>query len=83
MNICSAKTFLSARNWFSYCLFLSGVSSLLLGRGHYSIDVLLAYFVTTRLWWFYHIMATNNNLKHSSRNNFLENLCWWHAARSV
>ena len=60
-----------------------GVIFLLLSRGHYSIDVLLAYWVTTRLWWVYHMMATNNSLKLSGKHNYLENLCWWHAARSV
>jgi len=68
-------------HWASFFTSLFGVIFLLLARGHYSIDVLLAYYITTRLWWFYHIITTNNNLKQSSRNNFLENLCWWHAAR--
>ena len=31
-----------------------GVILLLLARGHYTIDVLLAYYVSSRLWWVYH-----------------------------
>jgi hypothetical protein len=29
---------------------LSGVAFLLWGRGHYTIDCIIAYYVTTRLW---------------------------------
>ena len=34
-----------------YIIYIKGVASLVVARGHYSIDVVLAYFVTTRLWW--------------------------------
>ena len=53
-----------------------GICSLVVARGHYSIDVLLAYFVTSRLWWIYHTMANNNNLKVSSEENILSR-AWW------
>ena len=68
-------------HWASLLTSTSGVIFLLLARGHYSIDILLAYWVTSRLWWVYHILATNNNLKHSGEHNYLENMCWWQAAR--
>jgi shingomyelin synthase len=67
----------SLLHWFSYCLFLSGVSSLLLGRGHYSIDVLLGYWVTTRTWAMYHTMANTSSLKVRSKHNTLQTLWWW------
>ena len=30
---------------------VTGVSMLLLARGHYTVDVVIAYFITTRLWY--------------------------------
>lgn len=34
----------------------------LLAHGHYTIDVLIAYYVTTRLFWTYHTLANNSLL---------------------
>ena len=53
-----------------------GVTFLLLGRGHYTIDVLIAYYVTTRLWWMYHL-----SLSHNGGQNYLEKEGWWIIAR--
>ena len=64
-----------------------GICSLVVARGHYSIDVLLAYFVTSRLWWIYHTMATNTNLKINSEENILSRAWWfyifWYLERTV
>jgi len=60
---------------------LLGVLLLLLGRGHYSLDVLLAYYVTTRLWWTYHTLADNQQLKRTTKLNKLSNLVWWRVFR--
>lgn len=35
----------------------------LVAHGHYTVDVLIAYYVTTRLWYIYHTLASNPNLK--------------------
>jgi len=67
----------SLLHWFSFCLFLSGVSALLLGHGHYSIDVLLGYWVTTRTWAMYHTLANNTILKIRNNHNTLQTLWWW------
>ena len=58
-----------------------GVIFLLLGRGHYTIDVVIAYYVTTRLWWTYHLMAENEHLKTSVKHNYIQHLGWWSIAR--
>ena len=58
-----------------------GVVFLVVGRGHYSIDVLLAYYVTTRLWWVYHTLADNQHLKLDTQQNRLTNLAWWRIFR--
>ena len=67
----------SLLHWFSFFLFLTGISALLLGRGHYSIDVLLGYWVTTRVWAMYHTLANNTMLKTIDRHNNLQTLWWW------
>lgn len=65
-------------------LSLLGVVFLLSGRGHYTIDVLLAYWAVTRTWWMYHLIASDSRLKNGDGKNkiFLDNLIWWRAARS-
>ncbi len=62
-----------------------GILCLLLARGHYSIDVLVAYWITTRMWWLYHTMANQENLKRAgsgvSEGNYLSNMWWWYVFR--
>lgn len=38
---------------------LVGVLMVLVAHGHYTIDVLIAYYITTRLFWVYHTLANN------------------------
>merc|ERR1719430_1869715 len=64
-------------HWASFLVALCGVIFLLLARGHYTIDVLLAYYVSSRLWWVYHTLAHNDTLKKAGPHNLLANLCWW------
>jgi len=73
----SPKRFLLL-HWTSFITAICGVIFLLLARGHYTIDVILAYYVSSRLWWIYHTMAHNNNLKTRGPHNLLDNLWWWH-----
>lgn len=68
-------------HWASFLTSLCGVIFLLLARGHYTIDVLLAYYVTSRIWWLYHTLAHNQQLKTRGEHNFLDNMCWWHVFR--
>ena len=37
-------------HWLSYMLAAAGVILLLVGRGHYTVDVVIAYILVTRLW---------------------------------
>ncbi|MEQ2197526.1 hypothetical protein XENOCAPTIV_030842 [Xenoophorus captivus] len=39
---------------------ISGVICILVGHEHYSVDVVVAYFVTTRTFWWYHTMANTH-----------------------
>ncbi|XP_077400900.1 phosphatidylcholine:ceramide cholinephosphotransferase 2-like [Vanacampus margaritifer] len=61
--------------WICWLLSASGVLCILVGHEHYSIDVLVGYYVTTRLFWWYHTMA-NTHALHRAPNNFLSRT-WW------
>ncbi|XP_061626766.1 phosphatidylcholine:ceramide cholinephosphotransferase 2 [Phyllopteryx taeniolatus] len=69
----------SPRSFWWYhlmCWLLSavGVVCILVAHEHYSVDVVVAYFVTTRLFWWYHSMA--NTQCQCTHNNYLSN-AWW------
>lgn len=63
-------------HWVSWLLSVVGVILVLVARGHYTVDVIIAYYATTTLFWMYHTMANNPNLKQNGPNNFLARL-WW------
>ncbi|XP_008323129.1 phosphatidylcholine:ceramide cholinephosphotransferase 2 [Cynoglossus semilaevis] len=58
-----------------WLLSASGVICILVGHEHYSVDVVIAYFVTTRTFWTYHTMANTHSLRQAP-NNFLSRT-WW------
>ena len=62
---------------------MTGILTLLFARGHYSIDVVLAYWVTTRIWWMYHTMANNPEFLSGdgAKNNYLLNMWWMYIFR--
>lgn len=62
-------------HWFCWLLSASGVVCILIGHEHYSIDVVIGYFVTTRLFWWYHTMA-NTQVLRQAPNNYLSRT-WW------
>lgn len=75
----------SPKRWFllhyaTFCLSFAGILFLVLARGHYSIDVVVAYWITTRLWYIYHTMTNNGALLKDSRNsrNYFRKMWWWY-----
>jgi shingomyelin synthase len=60
-----------------FCLTLTGVICILIARGHYFIDVVIAYFATTRIFWIYHTLCYNNALRFQSSTNYLSRVWWW------
>lgn len=52
-------------HWLAGIAVLIGVIMVLVAHGHYTVDVLIAYYVTTRLWYIYHTLANNSHLKVS------------------
>ncbi|KAL3070829.1 hypothetical protein niasHT_037805 [Heterodera trifolii] len=60
------------------CLASVGVLSLLFSRGHYSIDVIIAYWVATRLFWIYHTLADLPALRNELQGrNHLTKTVWY------
>lgn len=53
-----------------------GIFMVLLSRGHYTVDVVIGYYVTSRVFWIYHTLANNMSLKVASQNNYLSR-SWW------
>ena len=67
----------SALHLVSLLLSVGGVALLLAGRGHYTIDVVVAYYVTTRLWCLYHLLLTQQQQQQQPQPG-LE--LWWSPA---
>jgi len=63
-------------HWASWLVSLTGIVMVLIARGHYTIDVLIAYYATTRIFWMYHTLAHNPHLKNSQTTNYLSRI-WW------
>ncbi|KAM4537493.1 phosphatidylcholine:ceramide cholinephosphotransferase 2 [Odontesthes bonariensis] len=61
--------------WLCWVLSATGVICILIGHEHYSIDVVIAYFATTRAFWWYHTMANTHELRRAP-NNYLSRT-WW------
>uniref|UniRef100_A0A183CSY8 PAP2_C domain-containing protein n=1 Tax=Globodera pallida TaxID=36090 RepID=A0A183CSY8_GLOPA len=73
----------SPRRWrplhfLAFSLASVGILSLLFSRGHYSIDVIIAYWVTTRLFWMYHTLADLPALRNELQGrNHLTKTIWF------
>ncbi|KAL3285206.1 hypothetical protein HHI36_019321 [Cryptolaemus montrouzieri] len=59
-----------------WILSLLGIVLLEMSHAHYTIDVIVAYYITTRLFWLYHTLANNAYLKQSTAHNLLSRE-WW------
>lgn len=50
-------------HWSFALLAITGVVMVLIAQGHYTVDCLIAYFITTRRFYMYHTMDNNAILK--------------------
>lgn len=50
---------ISVLQWVSFLIASVGVFLVLLAHGHYTIDIIVAYYITTRLFWTYHTLTNN------------------------
>lgn len=64
-------------HWMCWGLSAVGVFCILLAHDHYTVDVVVAYFITTRLFWWYHTLANQPALKENSPGNFFSRV-WWY-----
>lgn len=52
-------------HWACWLLSASGVVCILIAHEHYSIDVLIGYIATTRIFWWYHTLANTHVRAHA------------------
>ncbi|XP_027032479.1 phosphatidylcholine:ceramide cholinephosphotransferase 1 [Tachysurus fulvidraco] len=63
-------------HWVCLALSVSGIFCILWAHDHYTVDVVVAYFITTRLFWWYHTLANQQCLKQDSQINAFSRV-WW------
>ncbi|KAK1793528.1 hypothetical protein P4O66_011432, partial [Electrophorus voltai] len=68
-------------HWMCLCLSAVGIFCILLAHDHYTVDVVVAYFLTTRFFWWYHTMANQQFLKQSSQGNLFSRVWWFRLFR--
>lgn len=59
----------------SWIITLAGIAMVLLAHAHYTVDIIIAYYATTRVFWMYHTFA-NTKLKEKCTSNCLSRV-WW------
>lgn len=66
-------------HWLAWINAIIGVVMLMLAHGHYTIDVITAYYVTTRLFWTYHGIINSNSYttQHRTYNKYLTRDFWF------
>eukprot|EP00066_Takifugu_rubripes_P002224 XP_003964010.1 PREDICTED: phosphatidylcholine:ceramide cholinephosphotransferase 1 [Takifugu rubripes] len=64
-------------HWFCWTLSAVGIFCILLAHDHYTVDVVVAYYITTRLFWWYHTMANQQSLRWSAQSNPFSQV-WWY-----
>jgi len=67
-------------HWVLWLCAVAGVAALLIARGHYTVDVVIAYFVTTRLWYLHNSIINHRQFHQRAPTNFLARLWWWRLA---
>lgn len=63
-------------HWTCWMLSFAGIFCILLAHDHYTVDIVVAYLFTTRLFYTYHTLCNNQSLKDAGNANLLSR-CWW------
>ncbi|XP_075678092.1 uncharacterized protein LOC113794756 [Dermatophagoides pteronyssinus] len=56
---------------------VTSIICILIARGHYFIDIIIAYYVTTRIFWIYHTLCSFSAINLKSTSNHLNRVWWW------
>ncbi|CRK99957.1 CLUMA_CG013254, isoform A [Clunio marinus] len=73
-TFCDIPNRLKVLHIFAVINAISGITFLLIAHAHYTIDVIIAYYVTTRLFWTYHSLCQNST---NQLNRSYFNKEWW------
>ncbi|CAH0759492.1 unnamed protein product [Diatraea saccharalis] len=65
-------------HWAMWGSALLGVSFVLLAHSHYTVDVVIAYYVTTRLFWTFHSLLVTPHRNGSGYNYHMIQREWWY-----
>ncbi|CAH2062709.1 unnamed protein product, partial [Iphiclides podalirius] len=65
-------------HWAMWGSALLGVSFVLLAHGHYTVDVVIAYYVTTRLFWTFHSLLVTPHRSGGGYNQYMIQREWWY-----
>ncbi|VDL81171.1 unnamed protein product [Nippostrongylus brasiliensis] len=73
-TLCGDYIYNSPRRWrilhlFFWLVALVGVIFLVISRGHYTLDVILSYFICTRVFWNYHTLVAHPTVRLSTHNH--------------
>ncbi|XP_014677317.1 PREDICTED: phosphatidylcholine:ceramide cholinephosphotransferase 1-like isoform X2 [Priapulus caudatus] len=64
-------------HWLTWLMCCVGVFCVLASHEHYTVDVVLAYYISTRLFWCYHTLAASRELKKQTPSNYLTRNFWF------
>ncbi|XP_032511854.2 phosphatidylcholine:ceramide cholinephosphotransferase 2-like isoform X1 [Danaus plexippus] len=65
-------------HWAMWGSAVLGVSFVLLAHGHYTVDVVIAYYITTRLFWTFHSLLVTPHRSGNGYNHYMIQREWWY-----
>lgn len=65
-------------HWAMWGSALLGVSFVLLAHGHYTVDVVIAYYITTRLFWTFHSLLVTPHRAGGGHSHYMIQREWWY-----
>lgn len=67
--------------WFAdfllYTCSLVAIVLLIVARSYYLIDILIAYYISSRTFYIYHTICSHESLHYSTYGNFFTKFWWW------
>ncbi|XP_050679826.1 phosphatidylcholine:ceramide cholinephosphotransferase 2-like isoform X1 [Leptidea sinapis] len=65
-------------HWAMWGSALLGVTFVLVAHGHYTVDVVIAYYITTRLFWTFHSLLVTPHRSGNGYNHYMIQREWWY-----